>query len=258
MNSLLKIILFTSLYTCLINVAVAQLPSLQDSIVTKKLPDSLVNKKDVTLPPLTELIDSAIKHNAMLKYRNLEVEIKESNLISQRNAWLRTFGLQADSRYGTIDAFSTNANGVTTNSSSTSSKQFNYAVGVYIKIPVFEVMNRKTQIKQAKAEIEEAKTMAVAQQDEIRQLVIRQYQEFLLRQKLMSIKSLNLGSATVNMDMVEKQFRNGVIPIAEYVRLSDMTSRIQSDYELAKSEFLLAKKILEEITGFTFSNPDLK
>ena len=58
--------------------------------------------------------------------------------------------------------------------------------------------------------------------------------------------------------MVEKEFRNGVIPIAEYVRLSDMTARVQSDYELARSEFLLSKQILEEITGFTFSNPDIR
>jgi hypothetical protein len=54
--------------------------------------------------------------------------------------------------------------------------------------------------------------------------------------------------------MVEKEFRNGVIPIAEYVRLSDMTARIQSDYEMAKSDFLLAKRILEETVGFTFTN----
>jgi outer membrane protein TolC len=258
MNPFLKILLFSCLNSCLINTVIAQKSSPSDSVVTKTLLDSLPNKKEITLPSLSDMIDSAIKNNAMLKYRNLEVEIKESNLTTQRNAWLRTFGLQADSRYGTIDAFSTNANGVTTNSSSTSSKQFNYAVGVYIKIPVFEVVNRKTQIKQAKAEIAEAKTMAVAQQDEVRQLVIRQYQDFLLNQKLVNIKSLNLGSATVNMDMVEKQFRNGIIPVAEYVRLSDMTYRIQSDYELAKSDFLLSKKILEEITGFTFNTPELK
>jgi len=47
----------------------------------------------------------------------------------------------------------------------------------------------------------------------------------LIKQKLLGIKSLNMGSATVNMSMVEKEFRNGVIPIAEYVRLSDMTCK---------------------------------
>jgi outer membrane protein TolC len=216
--------------------------------------DTILNKKEITFPPLLELIDSAIKYNAIVKYRNLEIELKELNLVSQRNYWLRNMGVQGDSRYGTIDAFSTNANGVSSNFSNTTSKQINYAAGIYLKIPIYDLMNRKTQIKQAKTELEEAKMMVVAQQNEIRQLVIRQYQEVLLKQKLLGIKSLNLGSATVNMEMVEKEFRNGVIPIAEYVRLSDMTARIQSDYEMAKSDFLLAKQILEETVGFTFTN----
>jgi len=106
--------------------------------------------------------------------------------------------------------------------------------------------------------VEEAKRLAESQEAEIRQIVIKQYQDVILKQKLLTIKSLNLGSATVNMEMVEKQFRNGVIPVAEYVRLSDMTSRIQSDYELAKSDFILAKQLLEDTVGFTFANNNSK
>ena len=52
--------------------------------------------------------------------------------------------------------------------------------------------------------------------------------------------------------MVEKEFRNGIISITEYVRISDMTSKIQVAYEMAKSDFLLAKRILENTVGFTF------
>jgi len=249
MNPLIKYILLTVLNTCLFTMAIAQMQATKDSALTKK---------EIVFPPLPDIIDSAIKHNAAVRYRNLEIEVRASNVTTQRNAWLRNLGVQGDSRYGTIDAFSTNANGVSSNISNTTSKQLNYAAGVYVKIPIFDLVNRKTQIKQAKNELEEAKNLAEVQEDEIRQLVIKQYQDLLLRQKLLSIKSLNLGSATVNMEMVEKEFRNGVIPIAEYVRLSDMTSRIQSEYEIAKSDFLLSKKLLEEIAGFTFGNPDLR
>jgi outer membrane protein TolC len=229
-----------------------------DTAANKKNMDTTLNKVDIEFPPLQDLIDSAIKHNAMIGYRNLEIDAKTTNLTSERNSWLRTLGIQGDSRYGTIDAFSTNSNGVSSNFSNTTNKQLNYAAGVYIKIPLYEILNRKTQIKQAKIQVDEAKAMATAQQDELRQIVIRQYEEVLLKQKLLNIKSLNLGSATVNMEMVEKEFRNGIIPVTEYVRISDMTARIQSDYELSKSEFLVAKKILEEIAGFTFKNPELK
>jgi outer membrane protein TolC len=258
MKTPFKLFLLYILTSCCCNIATAQTTTAPDSLLNKKLPDSLLNKKEIEFPTLAAVIDSALKHNAAVRYRNLEIEVRAYNLTIQRNVWLRNLGVQADSRYGTIDAFSTNANGVTSNFANTTSKQLNYAAGVYLKIPIFDIVNRKTQIKQAKAELEEAKSQAASQEDDIRQLVIKQYEDLLMRQKLLIIKSQNQGSATVNMEMVEKEFRNGVIPITEYVRLSDMTSRIQADYEIAKSEFLLSKKLLEDIAGFTFGNPDTR
>lgn len=214
---------------------------------------------EVAFPILNVLIDSAIKHSALVQFRSTEVDVKGFAVTSQKNGWLRNLGLQGETRYGTFDNYSSNSlAGQTATIQAVNTKQLNYSAGVYIKLPVFDVANRKTEIRQAKAELEGAKKMQEAQEEEVRQLVIKQYQDVLLKQKLLSIKSQNFGNATVNMEMVEKQFRNGTIAVAEYVRLSDITARIESDYELAKSEFTTSKKILEEIVGFSFRNPDLK
>jgi len=226
-----------------------------DKLSDKKLSDTFLIQVD--FPPLLDLIDAAIKHNAMVSYRGQEIAAKKENIKTQQNFWLRNLGLQADTRYGTFDNFSTIANAGSTTLQSITNRQLNYGAGLFIKLPVFDVVNRKTQIKQAKAEMEQANYLQQAQADEIRQIVIRQYEELLLKQKLLSIRSQNLGSAIVNTQMVEKEFRNGVIPVFEYVRLSDMTSRIKSEYEMAKSEFIVSKKILEEIVGFSFKNPEL-
>jgi len=226
-----------------------------DKLSDKKLSDTFLIQVD--FPPLLDLIDAAIKHNAMVGYRGQEIAAKKENIKTQQNFWLRNLGLQADTRYGTFDNFSTIANAGSTTLQSITNRQLNYGAGLFIKLPVFDVVNRKTQIKQAKAEMEQANYLQQAQADEIRQIVIRQYEELLLKQKLLSIRSQNLGSAIVNTQMVEKEFRNGVIPVFEYVRLSDMTSRIKSEYEMAKSEFIVSKKILEEIVGFSFKNPEL-
>ena len=83
--------------------------------------------------------------------------------------------------------------------------------------------------------------------------MIKRYEELKRNEKLLTITSQNLGNAKVNMEMVEKEFRSGVISIYEYVRLSDMTARIESDYENAKSEFLLTKKLMENLVGFTLN-----
>jgi len=210
-----------------------------------------VHKKEILFPPLTVLIDSALKHNAMVRYRSLEIDAKQANLKSNRKYWTRNFGLQADARYGNFNNNSYNVSEEDATILTTSVTQINYGVGFYLKFPLFDVINRKTQIKQATAELDQARSLEEAQKDELRQLVIRQYQDIILKQKLLNIKSQNLGNARVNMEMVEKEFRNGVISITEYVRISDMTSKIQVAYEMAKSDFLLAKKLLENTVGFT-------
>jgi outer membrane protein TolC len=119
------------------------------------------------------------------------------------------------------------------------------------------MLNRKNQTKIAELQLDEAIALAKSQEDQVRQLVIKQYQELILKQKLLSIKSQTLGNAKVNMEMVEKEFTNGVTTVSEYVRISDITSRIESEYEVTKSDFLLAKKLLEDLAGFSFDSENL-
>lgn len=206
----------------------------------------------LVLPPLLDLVDSALKKNASVQYRKLEVGLRESNLKSEKIYWTRNMGVQADSRYGTFDNFSSSSTSQSTTLITSTNKQFNYGVGVYLKMPLGDIINRKNQVKRAQTEVEEAKMLALAQEDEIRQAVIKLYQDLLLRQKLLMIKSAALGNARVNGEMVEKEFRNGLIPINEYVRISDIVTRAEADYEIAKTEFATAKQLLENITGLTF------
>ena len=190
-----------------------------------------VTRRDsvVIFPPLSDLIDSAIKYHPGIRYREYEVKVKESNLISQQNNWTRNMGVQADSRYGTFDNFSANDNGQFTTLLNTTNKQFNYGFGVYMKLPIYDLLNRKNQLKQAKNEVEMARSLGEVQETEIRQMVIKQYQDALLRQRLIRIKAQNLGNARVNMEIVEKEFRNGIIPVSEYARISDIVYRAETD-----------------------------
>lgn len=211
-----------------------------------------------SLPPLFDLIDSALKHNASVQYRNLEITLRETNLKSEKIYWTRNAGLQADTRYGTFDNFSSSSTSQSTTLLTSTNRQFNYGVGVYLKLPLGDVLNRKHQIKRAETEVEEAKQLSLAQQDEIRQAVIKLYQDVLLHQKLLAIKSSALGNARANGDMVEKEFRNGLIPVSEYVRISDIVSRAEADYEIEKKEFATAKLLLENITGVSLNSPTAK
>jgi len=219
---------------------------------TLEINDNSLQGTEYKFPPLQAVIDSVIKRSAMLKFRNHHVGVKESTLKSEKIYWTRNFGLQAETKYGNLNSFSTDSNGSFNSSSLITTEQLNYSVGVYLKFPIFDFFNRKHQLRLAKMEVEEAKSMAEFTKEELRQTVIRLYQDLLLKQKLLQIRARSLGDGKVNMQMVEKEFRNGVVPVSEYVRINGMTANLEADYEKAVSEFITAKQLLEDMAGFVF------
>ena len=244
MKIFLKFILFVIFNCCFINPIIGQ---------TATIDAAPIQKNKLNIPPIEVVIDSVLKNSAMLSFRKHHIGVKTSTLKSERIFWTRNIGLQADTRFGNLNNFATSEDGVSNTAAFTTAKQFNYSAGVYLKFPIFDFFNRKNQIKLAKLEVEEAKSMADFQEQEIRQTVIRLYQDLILKYKLLRIKSQSLGNGRVNMQMVEKEFRNGVVAISEYVRITSMTSNMESDYELAKSNFLVAKQLLEDMAGFVFN-----
>jgi hypothetical protein len=219
---------------------------------TTELDDSLLTSSYFNFPPMKAVIDSVMKRSAMLDFRNYHVALKESILASERIYWTKHLGIQADTRYGNLSNFATSEDGLSNTTALTTTRQLNYSVGVYLKFPLFDVINRKNQITLARLEINEAKSMAEAIKNEITQTVIRMYQDLLLKQKILQIQSKRLGDGRVNQQMAEKEFRNGVVPIAEYVRINGMTSAMEVDYEKAMSEFIVAKQSIENMAGFVF------
>jgi outer membrane protein TolC len=206
------------------------------------------------LPPLETIIDSAIANNPFVKFRKWDIEVNEHKLQTDRIVWTKDLGIQTDIRYGTFNNFSTNTSeGQSPSNLATLSNQLNYGVGAYLKVPIYDIINRKNQINQSKAEIEKAISMAEVQRNEVRESVIRQYNDLILKHRLLKNKSKYIETARINMQMTEKEFQNGVIPTGEYTRISEIASRAEADLETAKVDFYTAYMILEELAGCKFN-----
>ena len=219
--------------------------------------DLLKDNIESILPPLQEIIDTAIARNPYVKFRDLQIVVNEHKLKADRLDWTRDLGFQTDVRYGTFDNFATNVvEGQNPALSSTRNTQTNYGIGGYIRIPFYDFLNRRNQIKLSKAEIEQAQNYSQVQRSELRQLVIKQYNELIVKHKLLKIKSKYAETAKINMEMAEKQFLNGVVSVAEYSAITEIVSRSEADYESSKMDFRTAFMILEEIVGIKFNLTD--
>jgi outer membrane protein TolC len=209
---------------------------------------------ELMLPPLETIIDSAIAKNPYVKSRDLQITVNTLKLKSDRADWTKNIGFQSDVRYGTFDNFASNVvQGQNPSLLSTRTTQTNYGVGAYIRIPLYDIINRKNQINSTKAEIEQAKSFSLVQRNELRQLVIRQYNELIVKQRLLKIKIKYAETSRTHMELVEKEFLNGAITLTEYSSLSEIASRAESDFENAKMEFRTAYMMLEEIVGIKFN-----
>ncbi|MCX6222728.1 MAG: TolC family protein [Bacteroidia bacterium] len=205
------------------------------------------------LPPLETIIDSAIAKNPYVKFRDQQIIVNEFKLKSDRIRWMENLGLQSDARYGTFDNFSMNtAAGQTPSVIATRNNQLNYGVGAYIKLPLFDFVNRKHLVGAAKTEMDQAISLAAVQRDELRQAVIKQYNDLILKMKLLKIKSKYLETSHINIQMADKEFKNGVLSVAEYSKISEIVTLAETDYQTVYTEFTTAYMILEELAGFKF------
>ena len=206
------------------------------------------------LPPLQALIDSAITKNPTIKSREMEVLVLENKLRSDRVRWSENVGIQTDIRYGTFNNFSTNTQeGQTPSLLATQTSQMNWGVGAYIKMPLFDFLDHKNMIGAARAEVDKALQLTEEQRDEIRQIVIKQYQEVVLKQRLLRIRSKYVETTRINTAMAEKEFQSGTIKVSELASVTDNHSTAETEYETAKIEFTTAFMILEEITKTKFN-----
>ena len=207
----------------------------------------------ISIPPLSMMIDSAIAHNAMLKYFEYGIEAKKISLSADGKSWTKNFGLQADVRYGSFDNFSTNtAEGQSPSLLATKTNQTNFGVGAYLKLPLSDFINHKNLIQLAKAEMHQAESMADVQRDEIRQMVVKQYNDLILKLSLLQIKAKNLETSRINLVMAEKEFQNGIIPLGTYANISQTAGDSEINFVEAKVEFKTAYMLLEELVGFKF------
>ncbi|MFH1119757.1 MAG: TolC family protein [Bacteroidota bacterium] len=216
--------------------------------------DPLIEEISMKLPSLEVLIDSAIANSPQKHFRDQQLKINESKLRSKRIEWTRNIGLQANVGYGNLFNYATGSSGaIDPVPVASSSSQTQYTTALYFNLPFSTMVDRRNQIKLAKSEIAQSESMVQAQIRETRQIVIIQYNDLILKQRLLSIKARNLETVKLNMQMREKEFLNGVIPLAEYTSISGSLAESETGFENARMEFLTAYMILEEIVGIRFN-----
>ena len=210
--------------------------------------DSVIKYPDLTqiLLPLSDLIDSAQLNSPMLKFYDADVIIKRLKVKSEQRNWMQHMGLEGGVKYGLLDnlVYSSSTGIVTPNLNS----ETRYSLGVYLKIPIYSFLD-KSSVKWSKQEVIQSELLHERTLQELRQLVIIQYNNLIKSHRLLIVRANHVATYSVQMLRAERDFIEGNIPIAEYARLNEMFTNAEINLEDNKVEFNTALQLLQETVG---------
>lgn len=220
------------------------------AIVFNPLIDNIIDK----LPPLEVLIDSAVAHTPYIKIEEAEIRINSYIVKERKSNWLKYIFFDGSLAYGSTYDFSTNES---TGSYPTdfASTQFttNYRIGLYLRLPLFEITNYNTSLKIAKRNVEKGMLMREQKILELKQDVIFIYQDLIMYQEKLKVKNQAQLTTTLQVQLAEKEFLNGKISIAELSRLTEHHASNLYSFVEDRNLFYKQYLLLEQVVGMKFN-----
>lgn len=206
--------------------------------------------KDITmrLPSIATLQEAAILHSPLLKIHDANVIISELKVRSMKRDWMRNLGFEAGAKYGLFDNLIVTGDLGIDQVATNTTEQTRYNVGLFLKIPINSIVD-KSNIQIAKTELDKISFERETTIQEIRQLIIVQYNNIVKAFRNMVVQNNAVEVYRVQMIRAEKDFNNGKLSVADYARLQDMLSRAVINYENIKVEYITALQILQETVG---------
>jgi len=190
-----------------------------------------------------------------LKSQQANIDINELRLKISKNEWIKNINIESSFQYGMFGNVLLNPDSENplSNSILTTNKQTRYSTGLSVKLPISEILSRRHEIKIGKESLEQTKLEKEKLTEELRKLVIIQYNDLILKHKILLINNNNLQSQNLQLTMTEKEFMNNKVNVGELARSKELQSKSEIEFETAKSAFNTSYQLLQEITGVKFN-----
>ncbi len=207
------------------------------------------------IPTLEALIDSTCINSPILKSQQANIDINLLRLKITKNDWVKNINIESSFQYGMFGniLLSPDANDPLANSVLSTNKQTRYSTGLSVKLPISEILSRKHEIKISEESLEQTRLEKEKLAEELRKLVIIQYNDLMLKHKILLISNNNLQTQNLQLLMNEKEFLNNKVDVGELARIREMQSSSEIEFETAKTAFNTSFQLLQEITRVKFN-----
>lgn len=221
-----------------------------DSLETDSLISSITIEQMLVLPELDTLISAALEFSPALKGRQAQVGRNEAEVKIRKREWTNRVFTDAGGAYANNYNVLTVANGDAGGFQSVALGNGNsMRVGVTARISLFDIIGRNQLIARAEAEKQMSEyDLQVAQQD-LKALVTQMYTQLKLGKTLVEVNTNTYYTLSAQLEMAEKEFRQGEIHITELARVTEIKSKSEVALEQAKANYENLYYQLELLVG---------
>jgi len=248
--SLLKNMLRSMTMTAMLLFSLQGLAQTSDTTYFNPLIDDIIQR----IPPLEDLIDSAIVHSPQIKFYEADIQAWGYRVKSASRVWMRNFYFDAYLQTDWWDAATNNADNFgVSNNVYTFQNNYRGLGQIEIRIPMQDLWDRKNQMKTATKEIEKA----MASKDNVilvlRQQIITNYNQLIVNQKILKNANESVIAGAMNKEMGDKEFLNGQSTLYDLAYIMEMYRVAVYNYETSRNAFFNSYMILQELCGFKFN-----
>lgn len=129
-----------------------------------------------------------------------------------------------------------------------------HSVGVNLILPLDRLAGRRNLIQKQELRYQQAELQRQAQEQDLRQDVIRLYQEVLRAKKSLALYQQAFLSADTDHELVERQFREGQVTLGDLSQVNSRYAQAAIAQEQAASQYETSFLLLEELAGGRISD----
>lgn len=223
--------------------------------------DSVLNREDTLdllevnlldyLPPLKDLIDSAINHSPEVAFYDARAKGSEYDIKIEQKRWAADIQLTAGYNWANGNQVSLGTGQTAVTDIDQQTAQTTWGAG--FRMPLSTIYGRSDRINRARAVQESELHQKRLASETIRQTVIETYNALILQQKVLSITAEARESAFLIQEMSEQKFKDGDLTLEELGQVTELKAKYSIEYEQLSLEFRNTYKLLERIVGVPFS-----
>ena len=207
------------------------------------------NTDDLKLRPLPDLIEAAISNAAELRRSEMAIQKVEAQIKLERKSWMNHISANGSVNYGTGSIIDNNYDGVITSVNQLNRSNLLYSLGVGIRLPLGEVMNRQSREKiilLEKQGLQEEKSMV---KNTLEELVIERYFDLKDAYQLTRNNAEIMESSRIALEVTEKFFKSGKAQVDDYKTVLEGFYQNKSDFEKSKLIFQQKHELLKSLVG---------